>query len=99
LDEDAEKSSLYTNESEDEELIEVHGMWYFFLPTSDNEDEQEALPVSTRSKGPADYVQSTQKKKPSTLVAKDKVVNKSLLPHLLNQRHPHLILHPHPKPW
>lgn len=76
LDEDDELSALFDDETEDEELVEVHGMWDFTLPTFDNEDEQEALPVSTRSKGLVDSTQSTQKQKPTTSATNDKVVNK-----------------------
>ena len=48
---------LYVEESQDEELVEVHGLWDFILPTFDNEDDHEALHVSTRSKG---FIDSSQ---------------------------------------
>jgi len=50
-------------------------MWDFILPAYDDEDKQEDLPVSTRSKGPADSTQSTQRKNPPTSTTKDKVAN------------------------
>jgi len=80
MDEDDEENALSYDETKDEELVEVHGMWYFILRTSDDEDEKEALPVSTRSKGLADSTQSTQNQKPSTSATKDKVVGKKSSP-------------------
>ena len=47
LDADDEETTLSNDETEDEELVEVNGMWYFSLPPSDYEDDQEDLPIST----------------------------------------------------
>lgn len=76
LDEDIEEMTLSIDESKDEELVEVHGMWDFSLPTSGSEYEQKYLPVSTKSKGPVNSTQSTQKQNPLTSTTKDKVVSK-----------------------
>jgi len=38
-------------------------MWDFILPISDSENENVALPVSTRSKGQVDPIQPIQKQK------------------------------------
>lgn len=43
-----------------------------FLPKPDNESEQEALPVNTRSKSILEPNQSTQKKKNSNPITKEK---------------------------
>ena len=75
-DEDHDETISYAEESQEEELVEVHGLWDFILPTTDNEDEHEALPVNARSKNSAGLPQSPQKKKYSSSVAKDKVINK-----------------------
>jgi len=40
--------------------LEAHGLWDFLLTTSENEEEEEVLPVSTRSKGPVDTTPSNQ---------------------------------------
>ena len=45
-------------------------MWDFILPNSDS--EQEAMPVSTRSKSTVEPAQSVPKKKSTTPITKDK---------------------------
>lgn len=51
LDDDEEEDTvLSADEIEEDKTVECHGMWDFILPNSDNESEQEALPVNTRSK-------------------------------------------------
>jgi len=47
-------------------------MWDFILHNSDNESEQEALPLNTRTKIIVEPNQSNQKKKNSNLVTKEK---------------------------
>jgi len=47
-------------------------MWDFILLNSDSEKEQEAMPVSTRSKSTAEPIQTVPKKKISTLTTKEK---------------------------
>jgi len=42
-------------------VAKLHGLWDFVLPTSDEENEKEALPVSTRSIGHVDSSQIIQK--------------------------------------
>ena len=57
-------------------MVKVHGLRDFILPTFDNEDEHEALPINTRIKNSTDLPQSLQKQKSSSYIAKDKVINK-----------------------
>jgi len=52
---------MSAKDSQDEEFVEVHGLWDFILPTSKNEEEHEALLVSTKSKGPPDSPKTNQK--------------------------------------
>jgi len=52
---------MSVEDSQDEEFVEVHGLWDFILPTFDNEEGHEALPVSTRSKGSPDPPQTIHK--------------------------------------
>jgi len=74
LDDDEEEDTvLSVEETEEDETVEFHGMWDFILPNSDNESEQEALPVNTRSKSIVEPNQSNQKKKNSNHVTKEKV--------------------------
>lgn len=74
LDNDEEEDIvLSSEETEEEEVVECHGMWDFILPNSDTKNEQEAFPVSTRSKGIAEPVQHTSKKKNISSATKDKV--------------------------
>ena len=44
----------------DEEVVELQGMWDFILP---NEETQEALPVTTRSRSTIDLPQTNPKHK------------------------------------
>lgn len=74
-----EEVSTVDEQTDDEELVEVHGMWDFILPLSDNEEE-EALPVATRSKSVVDSPQSIQKQKPSTPDVKGKAIVKKSSP-------------------
>lgn len=48
-----EEISTADEQTNDEELVEVHGMWDFILPLLGNEEE-EALPVTTKSKSATD---------------------------------------------
>ena len=68
-----EDTILSLEETEEEEVVECHGMWDFILPNSDIENEQEDFPVSTRSKGTTEPIQPTQKKKNMGPTGKDKV--------------------------
>lgn len=67
-----EDTILSLEETEEEEVVECHGMWDFILPNSDTESEKEAFPVSTRSKVAAEPIQPTQKKKNVSPTTKDK---------------------------
>lgn len=71
-----EDTILSSEETEEEEVVECHGMWDFNLPNSDTKNEQEAFPVSTKSKGVIEPVQPTQKKKIMCPTTKDKVPTK-----------------------
>lgn len=51
-------------------------MWDFILPNSDTENEQEAFPVTTRSKGTPEPVKITQKEKNASTNTKEKVPTK-----------------------
>ena len=49
-------------------------MWDFILPNSDTENEQEAFPVTTRSKGTLEPIQASSKKRSvGTTTTKEKV--------------------------
>lgn len=73
LDDDEEQDTiLLVEEIEEDETMECHGMWDFILSNSDNESEQEDLPVNTRSKSIVEPNQSNQKKKNSNPITKEK---------------------------
>ena len=55
-DEDEKETTFSADESQDEQIAELNGMWDFILPIFDSENEYEALPFSTRSKGPIDPI-------------------------------------------
>jgi len=56
--------------------VECHGMWDFILPNSDTENEQEAFPITTRSKGTPEPIQITQKKRNTGTTTKEKFPTK-----------------------
>ena len=57
LEEDEEEDTPpLSEEEEEEEITELHGMWDLILPNSNNEIEQEAMPVSRRSRSTMDPV-------------------------------------------
>jgi len=87
LDDDEEEDTiLLAEEMEEDEIVECHGMWDFILPNSDNESEQEALLVNTRSKSIVEPNQANQKKKNSNPVTKEKFpTNKALVTSPHNQ--------------
>lgn len=77
---------LSSEEKEAEETMECHGMWDFILPNSDNENEQEALPINTRRKNVAEPIQTNLKKKNSSPVTKYKApMKKTLVVPIQNQ--------------
>lgn len=45
-------------QSDDEEVVELQGMWYFILP---NEEAQEELPIGTNSRSHFDFPQKNSK--------------------------------------
>jgi len=77
--EEEEEDETTLPNDEEEEVVECHGMWDFILPNSDTENEEEAFPVTTRSRGTPDPVQTTSKKRSAGVTsAKEKTpINKS----------------------
>ena len=71
-----EEVSKPEEKTDDQEVIELQGMWDFILP---NEEAQEARPVATKSRSPIDFTQTNQKKKVSTSAPKDKEICKKSL--------------------
>ena len=62
--EDEEYETVFPSEEpEQEETVECHGMWDFFIPNFDTKNEQEAFPMTTRSKGTPEPLQETSKKR------------------------------------
>lgn len=74
--EEEEETVLSSKEPKEEEAVECHGMWDFIFPNSDTENEQEAFPIITRSKGTPDPIQITQKKRNAGTTTKEKVPTK-----------------------
>ena len=71
--EEEEEENTTEGQNDDEEVVELQEMWYFILP---QEEDQEAFPVSTRSKNQLDPPQTTPKQKGASPAAKDKVATK-----------------------
>jgi len=74
---DGEKDEVSTNEEQtnDEAVAELQGMWDFILP---NEETQEALSIATRSKNLVDLSQTNTKQKATMPTPRDKTTfNKS----------------------
>ena len=71
--EEEEEESTTEGQTDDEEVVELQGMWDFILP---QEEDQEAFPVSTRSKNQLDPPQTTPKQKGASPAAKEKVATK-----------------------
>lgn len=71
--EEEEEENPTEGHTDDEEVVELQGMWDFILP---QEKDQEAFPVSTRSKNQLDPPQAIQKQKSASPVTKDKVTTK-----------------------
>ena len=79
--EEEDETVLPSKEPKEEETIECHGMWDFILPNSDTENEQEAFPVTTRSKGTPEPVQATSKKRNAgSTTTKEKISTKKAAP-------------------
>jgi len=75
-----EEVSTTEEQIDDGELFEVHGMWDFILPLSENEEEEEDLLVATRSKSTTHLPQKSQKQKSLTPVLKEKAIGKKYSP-------------------
>ena len=74
-DEEEEETTFQTDD--EEEVVECHGMWDFILPNSDTENEEEAFPVTTRSKLASEPAQATTKKRSAgAATPKEKVLPK-----------------------
>jgi len=71
---DEEEEEIATEEhTDEEEVVELQGMWDFILP---DEEDQEEFPVSTRSRNQLDPPQPTPKPKSTSSTTKDKVATK-----------------------
>ena len=71
--EEEEEESTIETQTDDEEVVELQGMWDFILP---QEEDQEALPVSTRSRNHLDPPQNIPKQKGASPAAKERVAPK-----------------------
>lgn len=58
FEEDEEEENTTEGQTDEEEVVELQGMWDFILP---QEEDQEAFPVSTRSKNQLDPPLTTPK--------------------------------------
>ena len=72
-----EKEVSNEEHTDDDEVVELQGMWDFILP---DEEDQDALPVSTRIRNQHDLQQSISKQKNASLASKDKVASKKSSP-------------------
>ena len=71
--EEEEEESATEGQTDDEEVVELQGMWDFILP---QEEDQEEFSVSTRSKNQLDPPQTTPKQKSASSATRDKVATK-----------------------
>ena len=62
-DQEEEEEETISPTDDEEEVVECHGMWDFILPNSDTYNEEEAFPVTTRSKSTSEPVQVSSKKR------------------------------------
>ena len=71
-----EEEEIATEEhTDEEEVVELQGMWDFILP---DEEDQEAFPISTCSRNQLDPPQPTPKPKSTSSMTKDKVATKKM---------------------
>ena len=75
--EEVEEEIATKEHTNEEEVVELQGMWDFILP---DEEDQEAFPVSTCSGNQLDPPQPTPKPKSTSLMTKDKVAAKKTSP-------------------
>lgn len=75
--EEEEEKNIIEEHTDEEEVVELQGMWNFILP---NEEDQEAFPDSTRSRNQLDPPQPTPKPKSAISMTKDKVAAKKTSP-------------------
>ena len=75
--EEEEEENTAETHTDDEEVVELQGMWDFILP---QEEDQEALPVSTRSRNKLDPPQATPKQKGTNPPAREMVATKKTTP-------------------
>ena len=73
--EEEEEESTTEGQTDDEEVVELQGMWDFILP---QEEYQEAFLISTQRKNQLDPPQTTPKQKGASLAAKDKVATNKM---------------------
>jgi len=67
-----EEVSTAEEQTDDEEIVELQGMWDFIISLSDNEESQEALPVAPRIKSPVDSPQQIKNKNHQLFLSKIK---------------------------
>ena len=75
--EEEEEESDTEGQTDDEEVVELQGMWDFILP---QEEDQEIFPVSTRSKNQLGPPQTTPNQEGTSPTTKDKVTKKKETP-------------------
>ena len=75
--EEEEEENATEEHTDEEEVVELKGMWDFILP---NEEDQEVFPISTCSRNQLDPPQPTPKPKSASLMTKDKVAAKKTSP-------------------
>ena len=75
--EEEEEETATEETNDEEEVVEVQGMWDFILP---DEEDQEASPVSTRSRNQLDSPQPNPKPKSASSMTKDKIAPKKTTP-------------------
>ena len=90
--EEEEEERTIEGQIDDEEVVELQGMWDFILP---QEEDQEAFPVSTRSKNQLDPPQTTPKQKGASPTVKEKVTKKKQPRRRLNLPQSNQIKHLH----
>lgn len=87
-DQEEEEEEATPLSDDEEEVAECHGMWDFILPGLDTDNEEEAFPVTTRSKGTPEPAQVTSKKRSAgATTTKEKIPTKKP-PAVVPQNHP-----------
>ena len=77
--EEEEEDETILPTDEEEEVVECHGIWDFILHNSDIENEQEAFPVTTRSKSTSEPPQDSKKRSAGATNTKEKTPTRKLV--------------------